>query len=264
MRADAVATQGPAAGPVPADLTSRVALLVPCLVDLCLPEVGVAAVRLLRRFGVGVAVPPGQTCCGLPLFNAGHRRAATRLAARTVRLFSGSDPVVVPSGSCAWMVRSEYPHLLADDPVLGPRAAALAARTYELSQYLAARPTPVPAGRDPGVPRVTYHDSCHLRRGLGVEEAPRALLRRAGVELVELPGAEECCGFGGTFAVRLGEVSGAILERKLARVRATGAAVVTACDAGCLLQLAGGLARAGDRVRARHLAEVLAERWCAP
>ncbi len=240
------------------------ALLVTCLVDLFYPAVGMATVRLLERHGVRVTVPDGQTCCGLPLFNSGYHRDAAAVARRTLRLFAGAERVVVPSGSCAWMVKAEYPHLFPGEPALAAEAAALAARTYELSQFLVGvlgvtAAGPAPASPPVGAAAVTYHDSCHLLRGLGESRAPRALLAAAGLPVTELPGADECCGFGGSFAVRLPDVSGAILARKLANVRATGAGTVVACDAGCLMQIAGGLARAGDGVRARHLAEVLAD-----
>lgn len=254
-------------------MTSSAALLVTCLVDLFYPEVGVAMVRVLRAHGVRVAVPDGQTCCGLPLFNSGYQREAAAVARRAIPLFDRAEHVVVPSGSCAWMVKAEYPHLFPGDPAMTAAACALAERTYEFSQFLsrhAPGSAPAATGRDagpveeatppPARPRVTYHDSCHLLRGLGESRAPRALLRAAGVELVELPGADECCGFGGSFAVRLPDVSGAILRRKLENVRATGADTVVACDAGCILQMSGGVARGGERVRVRHLAELLADR----
>lgn len=236
------------------------ALMVTCLVDLLYPEVGVAVVRLLRRHGVAVRVPERQTCCGLPLFNSGYHREAARVARRTIPLFADAEHVVVPSGSCAWMVKAEYPHLFPDDPGATAAATALAGKTHELSQFLVG--VLGVAGEAPAATprlRVTYHDSCHLLRGLGESRAPRILLGRApGVELIDLPGADQCCGFGGSFSVRLPDISGAILRRKLENVRATGADAVVACDAGCLLQLAGGAARAGDRVRVLHLAEVLA------
>jgi L-lactate dehydrogenase complex protein LldE len=232
--------------------------MITCLGDMFFPEVGVAMVRLLRRLGVDVEFPPGQTCCGLPLFNSGYHADARAVAERTVRLFAGAEHVVVPSGSCAWMVKAEYPGLLADDPALHAEARALAARTYELSQFL------VEVLKVSGVGStfsgtLTYHDSCHLLRGLGESRAPRTLLRSLEHgELVELPGSDECCGFGGSFSVRLPEVSTAILDKKLASVEATGADCLVACDAGCLMQMGGGLSRRGSRVRALHLAQVLA------
>ena len=236
------------------------AILVTCLVDLFYPQVGEAIVRVLRRHGVDVRVPAGQTCCGLPLFNSGYHREAAQVARRTIPLFADAESVVVPSGSCAWMVKAEYPHLFPDDPVLTAAARALAARTHELSQYLVhVLGVKDAGGRPRGASRVTYHDSCHLLRGLGESRTPRTLLASTGVEVVELGGADECCGFGGSFAVRLPDVSGAILRRKLDHIRATEADTVVACDAGCLMQIAGGVERAGEKVRVRHLAELLAE-----
>jgi L-lactate dehydrogenase complex protein LldE len=234
----------------------RVALMVTCLGDMFFPEVGVSIVRLLRRLGVTVDFPQGQTCCGLPLFNSGYHAEARRVAARTVALFRDADHVVVPSGSCAWMVKHEYPGLVGR-PELAKDALRLAGRTYELSQFLVevlGRRQFHPTVRG----RVTYHDSCHLLRGLHEAETPRAVLRSLeGVEFVELPGADECCGFGGSFAVRLPEVSSQILEKKLQNVEATGAACLVACDAGCLMQIGGGLRRRRSGVRALHLAELL-------
>ena len=234
----------------------RVALMVTCLGDVFFPEVGVSIVRLLRRLGATVEFPPGQTCCGLPLFNSGYHTEARAVAARTVALFRDADNVVVPSGSCAWMVKHEYPGLM-QDPALKKDALRLAGRTYELSQFLVKvlgrRGFRATVGG-----RVTYHDSCHLLRGLHEAESPREILRNLeGVEFVELPGADECCGFGGSFAVRLPEVSSQILAKKLRHVEATGAACLVACDAGCLMQMGGGLRRRGSRVRALHLAELL-------
>jgi L-lactate dehydrogenase complex protein LldE len=236
----------------------RASLMVTCLGDMFYPEVGEAIVHLLRRLGVHVDFPAGQTCCGLPLFNSGYHAEAAAVAARTVPLFSGAEHVIVPSGSCAWMVKHEYPGLLRDAG-LRAQAVALGERTWELSQFLVkvvrrTRFTSRVAGR------VTYHDSCHLLRGLHESAAPRTLLRGLeGAEFVELPASDECCGFGGSFAVRLPEVSSAILARKVANAEATGADCVVACDAGCLMQMRGGLGRRGSRVRAVHLAEVLGE-----
>lgn len=233
----------------------RVSLMVTCLGDMFYPEVGVSIVRLLRQLGVTVDFPAGQTCCGMPLFNSGYHAEAAAVARRTVPLFRDSPAVVVPSGSCAWMVKHEFPGLL--DGALREDATALAARTYELSQYLVRV-----LGRtefESTVPgKITYHDSCHLLRGLHEAESPRAILRTLrGAEYVELPGSDECCGFGGSFSVRLPEVSTSILDKKLAAVESTGAACLVACDAGCLMQMSGGLSRRGSRIRAVHLAELL-------
>jgi L-lactate dehydrogenase complex protein LldE len=238
-------------------MTPRASLMVTCLGDLFYPEVSVSIVRLLRGLGAEVDFPEGQTCCGLPLFNSGYHREAAAVAARTIPLFKDSEHVVVPSGSCAWMVKHEYPGLMTD-PRQRREAEALAARTYELSQFLVrglGKTRFVSAVRG----RVTYHDSCHLLRGLQESASPRAILTNLeGVEFVELPGADECCGFGGSFSVRLPEVSTAILDKKLANVEATGADCLVACDAGCLMQMGGGLTRRGARTRAVHLAELLA------
>ena len=236
----------------------RAALMITCLGDMFFPEVGVAMVRLLRRLGVEVDFPVGQTCCGMPLFNSGYHHDAALIAARTVKLFAGAEHVVVPSGSCAWMVKAEYPGLLKHDPALRTAAESLARRTRELSQFIVevlgiTRVDSSFAGT------VTYHDSCHLLRGLGESSSPRALLRGVpGVELVELPGADQCCGFGGSFSVRLPEVSTSILDKKLGNVEATGARCLVACDAGCLMQMGGGLTRRGSAVKAVHLAQILA------
>ena len=233
-------------------------LMITCLGDMFFPEVGVAMVKLLRRLGVTVDFPEGQTCCGMPLFNSGYHGEAAQVAARTVDLFERSEHVVVPSGSCAWMVKEEYPGLLKDDPRRATAARTLASRTRELSQFLV-EVLGVRAVESTFRGKVTYHDSCHLLRGLGESRSPRALLRGVeGVELVELPGADECCGFGGSFSVRLPEVSTAILAKKLDNVEKTGADCLVACDGGCLMQMSGGLSRRNSRVRALHLAQVLA------
>lgn len=235
----------------------RVALFVTCFNDTLFPSTGRAVVKLLERLGHEVDFPEGQTCCGMPLFNSGYHHDAALVAARTVKLFERAPHVVVPSGSCAWMVKTEYPGLLKHDPALRAAADSLARRTRELSQFLV-EVLGVTRIDSPFEGKVTYHDSCHLLRGLGESAAPRALLRGvAGVELVELPGADECCGFGGSFSVRLPEVSSSILDKKLASVEATGARCVVACDAGCLMQMGGGLSRRGSAVKAVHLAQVL-------
>ena len=235
----------------------RAALMITCLGDMLFPEVGVSIVRLLRALGVTVEFPPGQTCCGLPLFNSGYHAEAAGVARRLVEIFKDADHVVVPSGSCAWMVKHEVPGLLKGTP-LAAEARRLADRTWELSQFLVRV-----VGRTSFTSRVrgrvTYHDSCHLLRGLHESAAPREILANLdGVGVVELPGHDECCGFGGSFSVRLPEISSAILDKKLANVEATGAACVVACDAGCLMQMAGGLTRRKSSVRAVHLAELLA------
>jgi L-lactate dehydrogenase complex protein LldE len=235
---------------------ARVALMITCLADMFYPEVGDRIVALLRGQGVDVTVPAGQTCCGLPLFNSGYHAEAADVARRTVEAFGDGAPVVVPSGSCAWMVKHEYPGLLRDT-ARAADAERLAARTYEFSQFLVRVLGRTRFATDVQGP-LAYHDSCHLLRGLHEGEAPRTLLANLeGATVVPLPGSDECCGFGGSFAVRLPEVSTAILDRKLANLEAAGARCLVACDAGCLMQIRGGLARRSSPLRALHLAEVL-------
>jgi L-lactate dehydrogenase complex protein LldE len=237
----------------------RVSLFVTCLVDLFYPEVGQAVVQVLEAQAVTVDVPDGQTCCGLPLLNSGYRAEATRIARRTLSLFVDADRVVVPSGSCAWMVRNEYPRLFVAEPATHAQAVALGRKVFEFSEFLARTPRPatVPARLPGGT--VTYHDSCHLLRGLGVSREPRELIRRIdGARFVEMVSSDRCCGFGGSFAVTLPEVSNAMLGEKMRQIEATAAEIVIANDCGCLMQIRGGLARRSSGVRALHLAQVLA------
>lgn len=234
----------------------QVQLLVTCLADQLTPQVGEATVRILEHLGHDVRFPEAQTCCGQPAFNDGFPADAAALAARTIEIFGDPAPVVVPSGSCATMLRHFYAGLFPPGP-WAERARALAARTFELSEFLVR----VLGVTDVGARwqgRATYHDACHLLRELGIRDEPRRLLRQvAGLELVEMANADHCCGFGGAFAVKFPEVSGAILAPKLDRIVATGADAVVANDTGCLIQIAGGLRRRGVAIRALHLAEVL-------
>ncbi|MBY0232417.1 MAG: (Fe-S)-binding protein [Gemmataceae bacterium] len=234
----------------------RASLLVTCLGDVLFPRVGVATVNLLRRLGVEVDFPPAQTCCGQPHFNSGYHDEARALARHTIQAFARSERVVVPSGSCAAMVKLEFPHLFHDDPAWHRRAAELAARTHELSDFL----VNVLGVEDVGASyplRATYHMACHLR-GLGLMRTPLVLLNKVkGLTLVELERADECCGFGGSFSVRYGGISGAMVRDKAAHVRKTGAEAVIATDAGCLMNIGGCLRRETPAVRVLHLAEVL-------
>jgi L-lactate dehydrogenase complex protein LldE len=234
----------------------RVGLFVTCLVDLIRPSVGFAAVKLLEEAGCTVEVPV-QTCCGQPAYNSGDRGTARDLAERMIEAFRGYDYVVAPSGSCAGMVKVHYPELFADDPNWLPRADALAARTYELTSFLVDVMGVTSVSSDfSGT--VTYHDSCSGLRELGVRSQPRLLLKSLpGLDLVELPESDVCCGFGGTFAVKYADISNAIVEAKVENVAATGAPVLLAGDLGCLMNIAGKLARQGRAVEVRHVAEVL-------
>jgi L-lactate dehydrogenase complex protein LldE len=235
----------------------KVSLMITCLGDVLFPDVGVATVRLLRRLGVEVDFPQAQTCCGQPLFNSGYQPLASQLARHTIAAFAGSQTVVTPSGSCAAMVKLEYPHLLHNDLVWHTRAEELAHRTYELSDFL----VNVLGVEDVGARfegRATYHMACHLR-GLGLRDEPERLLRRVrGLELLPLERADECCGFGGSFAVRYPGISGAMVQDKAGFIERTGAELLVATDAGCLMNIGGCLRRRGGRVRTVHLAEVLA------
>ena len=243
--------------------TPRVGLLVTCLVDLMRPSVGFAAVKLLEDAGCIVEVP-SQTCCGQPAFNSGDRATARRLAQQVIRAFASFDHVVVPSGSCGGMVAKHYPELFADDPGLAREARALADKTHELVSFLTdvMGVTGVAARFDGAV---TYHDSCSGLRELGVREQPRRLLRSVlGLDLVEMTDADVCCGFGGTFAVKYGEISDAIVTRKADRVVESGARTLVAGDLGCLLNMAGKLSRRGSPTEVRHVAEILAGMTAEP
>ncbi len=236
---------------------SRVQLLVTCLVDHFRPDAAEGAVRLLERAGVVVEVPEGQTCCGQPAFNAGSRPDARAMARHTIEVLSRSTaPVVVPSGSCADMLIHHAPLLLADDPEAGVRARAVAARTFELTEMLV-DVLGVSAEVPDATGTLTYHACCHGLRGLGVDAQPRALLASASERLVPLPEADTCCGFGGLFAVKLPDVSGAMLARKCRQIETTGADTVVVTDVSCAMHIQGGLDRAGSRARVRHIAEVL-------
>lgn len=238
----------------------RVQLFVTCLVDRFYPGVGDATAAVLQRLGLEVDVPPDQTCCGQPAFNGGFHDDARAMARHTIDVLSRcDDPVVVPSGSCADMIVNHYPALLADDGVYGPRARGLAARTFELSRFLVDVLGVVDVGAA-GRGTAAYHASCHGLRGLGLASQPRELLRRvAGLTVSDLPDADTCCGFGGLFAIKMADISGAMLASKLEAVAASGADAVVATDVSCLMHIGGGLSRAGSPVRVRHLAEVLAE-----
>lgn len=237
----------------------RVALYVTCLVDLMRPSVGFASLRLLEATGAEVVVPEGQTCCGQPAWSAGERRLAVELAKKAIGELEAYDHVVIPSGSCADQIRNVYPRLLADDPVWGPRAAALAGRVCELTVFLAAvaKLESMPATF---AGTVTYHDSCKGLRGLGIKDQPRQLLARVrGLSLTEMADCEECCGFGGAFSVKFGEVSTKIVDRKCDAIEAAGADAVVGGDLGCLINIEGRLRRRGDETtRVLHIAEVLA------
>src|SRR6516162_10125010 len=236
----------------------RVALFVTCLVDFFRPTIGFAAVKLLEEAGCTVEVPQAQTCCGQPAYNSGDRSTAKAIALQVLDAFEGYDHVVAPSGSCAGMLRVHYPELFIDDPAVLPRSQRLAARSWELVSFLVdvCRVHAVAARWDR---EVTYHDACSGLRELGVRDQPRRLLASVGgLTLRELPGAETCCGFGGTFCIKYPDISDKMVSDKQADIVATGAEAVLAGDLGCLLNIAGKLHRRGRWIEVRHVAEVLA------
>lgn len=242
----------------------RVALFVTCLVDLFRPRVGFATVKLLEQAGCEVVVPPQQTCCGQPAYNNGDTHGARAIARNVIDTFSDADHVVVPSGSCAGMLRGHYPQLFDEEPTWRARAGALAGRCHELTGFLTDVLQYEHIAPDyPGT--ATYHDSCASLRELDIKAQPRALLTRVpGLTLQEMDGTENCCGFGGTFCVKYPEISARMVQDKTDAVRATGANMVLGNDLGCLVNIAGRLKREGESVRVHHIAEVLAGMANAP
>ena len=237
----------------------KIGFLITCLVDLMRPEIGMSAVKLLEAAGCTVEVPMQQTCCGQPGFNSGDTDAARSLARKFLDEFERYDYVVAPSGSCGGMVRKHYPELFKEDPDIRNRIEALASRTYELTSFLhdVLKIESLPGEFDG---EVTYHDSCSGLRELGVQTQPRALMAlNPKIKLTEMRDARACCGFGGTFAVKYGEVSAAIVDEKLGNIAASGARCVVLGDLGCMLNIEGRLRRQGDEsTRVLHIAQVLA------
>ncbi len=256
-----------------------VALFTTCIVDQLLPEVGVATVKILRRAGCQVEYPADQSCCGQPFYNSGFRRQAAVLARQTIELLEPYPQIVLPSGSCTTMIRLEYPHLLADYPKWANRARSLGEKTFELSEFLVKRlkwrpgnspkntlvrePTPSGATDQPGIttrhdsPTVTYHDSCHMNRMLGVRNEPRALLEGCGCSLREMEESDRCCGFGGVFSVRMPEVSTAMTAEKLRLAAGSDAQTVVTADPGCQMQMRQLTTE--KNISIRHLAVILEE-----
>ncbi|MFB9327157.1 (Fe-S)-binding protein [Paenibacillus aurantiacus] len=236
----------------------KVSLFITCLSDVIYPRVGEAMVRLLAKYGIRLDFPTVQTCCGQPAYNSGYWLAARESAATILDAFEDSDFVISPSGSCTGMIH-HYPKLFEHDPVEYKRACALRDKSYEFTQFL----VQVLGITDVGATfphKVTYHPSCHGSRLLGVKEEPLALMRQVkGMELVPLPMAEDCCGFGGTFAVKMGDISGAMVTEKTDHVLETEAEVLVGLDMACLMNIAGNLRFRGEPVRVMHLAELLYE-----
>ena len=236
--------------------SKEVALCVTCIVDQIMPEVGTATVKLLRQAGYKVTFPQEQTCCGQPFFNSGFRPQSIRLAKRLIEIFEPYPAVVLPSGSCATMIRTEYPHLLEPWPDWHERARQLAAKTFELSEFLVHQ-----AGWQPETVgnsgAVTYHDSCHMCRILNIQSEPRQLLAESGRTIEEMQESNRCCGFGGLFSLRMAEVSDEITAEKLRLAQQSGASILVTADPGCLMHIRSV---AGDSdLQIEHLATVLAE-----
>jgi L-lactate dehydrogenase complex protein LldE len=239
----------------------RVALFVTCLVDLVRPVIGFSAIKLLEHAGCEVVVPELQTCCGQPAFNAGDLIASRDLAEKLLNEFEGYEAVVVPSGSCGGMIKTHFPDLFRDQTALSTRLEAMAAKTWELTDFLVnvIKLRSLPDG-SPLVASIAYHDSCSGLRELGVKQQPRELLALLpALTLAELNECEACCGFGGTFALKYGAISTAIVDEKCANIRSCGVDAVVLGDLGCMLNIEGRLRRTGDHTtQVLHVAQVLA------
>ncbi len=237
----------------------KVTLFIQCVIDGIYPEVGFAVVRIFEKLGIGVECPAEQTCCGQPAFNSGYRKEAKRAAEHFINVFDDAEAIVCPSGSCVNMVRNHYPELFRDDARLLERAKGIGTKTFEFTEYL----VDVLGIEDLGASyegRITYHDSCHLLRGLGVKEQPRKLIKKIrDAEFVEMYDSDRCCGFGGAFSVKYPEISAAILEDKIKNIISSNADVVTGCDMGCLMNIQGILSRKRLPVKTLHIAQLLAD-----
>lgn len=238
-----------------------VTLFIQCLVDGIYPQVGEAVVGIFRKLGVNLTCPTRQTCCGQPAFNSGYQGEARVAAKRFIEIFESAEAIVCPSGSCVTMVRHHYPQLFADDAAWLQRAQDVAAKTFELTEYLVDILGVVDdlGAHYTGV--ITYHDSCHLLRNLRVKEQPRSLLRKiSGAEFVEMNDSDRCCGFGGSFSFKYADISAAMAEDKVHNIIASGADTVVGCDMGCLMNIQGMLSRQESSIRVMHIAELLATR----
>lgn len=235
-----------------------VTLFIQCLVDGIYPEVGEAMVAIFRKLGIELTCPNRQTCCGQPAYNSGYQEEARLAAQRFIEIFESAQAIVCPSGSCVTMVRHHYPQLFADDTVWSQRAQRVAAKTFELTEYLVDILKVDDLGsRYEGV--VTYHDSCHLLRNLRIKAQPRRLLSKiAGTEFVELKDSDFCCGFGGSFSFKYADISAAMAADKAKNIIASGADTVVGCDMGCLMNIQGRLSREGSAIKVMHIAQLLA------
>lgn len=240
---------------------TTVQLFITCLIDSFYPQTGEAVVDIFQRLGIGVEFAPDQTCCGQPNFNAGLRAEARPIAEHTIRVYEKtSEDIVTPSGSCAHMFKHGYPELFQDDAIWLPRAQALAGRIYEFTEYLVDKLGVTDLGaRWDGI--LTYHPSCHGLRAMNIDRQPRALLANVrDAQIVELPHADECCGFGGVMSMEHPELSAEWLKRKISNLESTQSPTLVITDAGCLMHIAGGLHRQKKDQRVLHIAEILNSR----
>jgi len=240
-----------------ANAQKNVTLFLQCLVDGIYPEVGEAMVAIFRKLDVNLTCPTQQTCCGQPAFNSGYHREARVAAKRFIKIFETAEAIVCPSGSCVTMVRHHYPQLFSNDADWLQRAQDVAAKTFELTEYLVGNLGVDDLGAHyNGV--ITYHDSCHLLRNLRVKEQPRSLLRKIlGAKFVEMNDSDRCCGFGGSFSFKYADISAAMAEEKVNNIIASGADTVVGCDMGCLMNIQGILSRKGADIKVMHIAEIL-------
>lgn len=243
---------------MPGKQTQTVSLFVQCLVDVMYPEVGVAMLEIFRKLGIPVDCPTNQTCCGQPAYNSGYRQQARTAARKFIEIFEHKEVIVCPSGSCVTMVRHHYPDLFRDEPDWHQRAETVSGKTFELTQYL----VDVLGIDDLGARysgKLTYHDSCHALRTLGLQEQPRRLISNVtGAELVEMNDSDRCCGFGGSFAIKYPDISTAMAKDKVNNIIATGANAVVGVDISCLMNIQGLLNRKKAPVKILHIAELLA------
>ena len=242
----------------------RVGFFVTCLVDLVRPRIGFAAIKLLQSAGCEVVVPATQTCCGQPGYNSGDVKSGRELALKFLDEFQGCDYIVAPSGSCGGMIRTHYPVIFRDEPETLKRLMVLTEKTYELTDFLV-NVLKLDKLQTDFSGSITYHDSCSGLRELNVKQQPRTLLKQCGLAVTEMTDAEVCCGFGGTFSIKLGDISTRMADNKCVNAQATGASAIVGGDLGCLLSIEGRLRRMGDQTtKVLHVAEILAGADQAP
>lgn len=237
----------------------KVSLFITCLADVFYPQVGMSVVDVLRKYDVEVDFPNQQTCCGQPAYNSGYHQEAKESAKQMIKAFENSETVVTPSGSCASMIRHYYPELFKKDEEWLKKAQDLASKTYEFTEYMV-NVLKVELKDIQMSAKATYHQSCHMSRGLGVKEEPKLLLEQVqGLQVEELPYCNDCCGFGGTFAAKMSDISEKMVDEKVRNIESTGAEVLIGSDMGCLMNIGGRLRRTGKDITVMHVAEVLAK-----